>query len=214
MKKKLGGFIGLVILVVFNVITFILTKSASMDKQFWLALILADASILIYILVKFFVKRTEAERGIYPLDISLALAAVVITVLSIIAFVIPRTPAIFTTLIVFYVIIIAIVAILVIFGIFTKDRVRSDESKKQYFNTKEDLIRALNKVKTLIKNESVQGMLVDAIQDLECTELNFDEPSTQVTRIKETVNYIYRDATNENVDNVVFNLKNLNNLLK
>jgi len=213
MKKNLGGIIGIIIFIAFNIITFVLTKTEMMEKQFFLGLITADVAMLAYICVKFFLKRKKEERGVYPLDLTLALYAILLVIIAIITFVLPKEHnTIFTILIIFHIVVLAIVSIIIVFSIYAKDTIKKDEKKKIYTTSVDDLVKTLKQVGDSTDNESIKNSLSNLITLMESTEI--DLSTDKGKQIKEYVNYIYRDATNENFDNLLFNIENLNKILK
>ena len=213
MKKRfpLGAIIGIIIIVTFDVLTFILTKKVNMDKQFWLGLVITNISFIAYILVKFLVKRKVYERGIFPLDLVLLLYALLMLILSIIIFVIPRNATIFTTIIVVEIIILMVVAILIMLSVFTKEHVKNDEKNKIYLNNENEVLTTLRQISDIIKDEHLQGLLKNLIDDLIVS--NIDPKSEQFKQIREYVSFIYRDANNENWNNVIFNVENIRKIL-
>ncbi len=212
MKKKfqLGAIIAAAIIICFDVIVLIVNKT--FDKQFYLGFIIVNVAFLAYILVKLLVKRTEEERGVFPLDLSLLIYALLMMILAIITFILPRSSVIFTTLIIVNVIFLTLVLILVVFGIYTKEQVKNDNREKTLMLSQNDIVKTLQQIQGYVKEDNVKERIGQLIEKVEAQDL---DPSKGVgAQVKEYVGFMYRDAVNSNLDNLLYNLQKVEKLLE
>lgn len=211
MKKKfqLGAILAAIVLICFDVLVFILNKTY--DKQFYLGFIICNVAFIAYILIKLLVKRTDEERGVFPLDLSVMIYAALMMVFAIIEFIIPRSALIFTILLVVNIIFFALVAILVAFGIFTKEHVKNDNREKTVILNENDLVKTLEQIRGYVNNDSVKAKLEELIQKVSAADLDVRSPKG--SKVKEYVSFMYRDAVNSNLDNLLFNLEKVEKIL-
>lgn len=210
MKKRfpLGALIAGIIIIAFDIISLILIKNY--HKLNILGLCVVNVAFLSYVLVKLFVKRTEGERGIRPLDLALVFYCILAMILAIISFVINEKA--FLMFLIINIAIFALVAILVVLGVFTKEHVKAVDSKNKIILSGSELVDTLNQIKDFIQEENVKIKISDVAFAIK--EAQIDVDSEVGKKIKEYVTFMYRDAANNNINNVLFNLGNIEKLLK
>ena len=210
MKKRfpLAALIAGIIIITFDVISFILIKEY--HKLNILGLCIINVAFISYILVKLFVKKPEGERGIRPLDIALVFYCIITTILAIISFVIDEKA--FLLFLIINIIIFALIAVLVVFGIFTKEHIKAVDAKNKIILSNSELVDTLNQVKDFIAEENVKIKIADLAYRIKEAEIDVDSETGK--KIKEYVTFIYRDAANNNINNVLFNINNIEKLLK
>ena len=142
---------------------------------------------------------------------SILIYALLMMVLAIIAFVLPRHAIIFTTLIIVNIIFFTLVLILVVFGIFTKEHVKNDNREKRLMLSKDDMVGTLQQIQSYVKEDAVKNKLSDLITLLEAKDL--DPTKGLGAQVKEYIGFMYRDAVNSNLDNLVFNMQKVEKLL-
>lgn len=211
-NKKYTAIIAFIILAAIDAVTFILTKTGQYDPQFWMGFVFIQVAFLAYILTKIFVKDETEERGIRPLDTVLFLNIIVMILMGLVAYLAPYKKNVFTTLMVFYIIITALCACSgVLTGLNKKITKDARVIKPRIFN-QNNLIDVLAETKSLITDEDLREqvqIIIDQINGLQ-VELG----SVKGKQLVEYVQFMYKNATRRETDNLFNNINKVNEILK
>lgn len=211
-NKKYAAIIAFIILAAIDAVTLILTKTGQYDPQFWMGFVFIQVSFLGYILTKLFVKDDIEARGIRPLDTVLFLNIVIMLLMGLVAYLAPYKTNVFTTLLVFYIIITSLcVCASVLTGLNKKLVKEARVIKPRIFN-QNNIIDVLEETKHLVADEALKEqvqIIIDQINGLQ-VELN----SLKGKQLVEYVQFMYKNATRKEIDNLFNNINKVKEILK
>lgn len=210
-SKKYSAIIALIILAAIDAIIIILTKKGEYDPQFWVGFAFIQASFLAYIISKLFIKDTTEERGIRPLDTVLFLIIAVMIIMGLIAFLAPYKNGIFKTLIVFYIIITALGSVVAVLACLNKKVIENATIVKPRIFNQNNLVEVLEETKRFINDDELKGQVQSIIDKI--NGLNFDITSLKGKQLVEYSQFMYKNATRQEVDNLYNNINKVNEIL-
>ena len=210
-NKKFSALIAFIVLAAIDAVILILTKQGDYDTQFWMGFAFIQVSFVVYILCKIFVKEKEEERGIRPLDTVLFMFMVVMVLMGLLAFLAPYNTSVFKTLLIFYIIITALCICCGVLAFLNKKIIKENSYEKPRIFNRHDIVKVLEDVKILINDstaiEQVQS-IIDKVNGIE-----FDMNSLKGKQLVEYTQFMYKNATRQEINNMFNNINKVNEIL-
>ena len=208
-KNRLALIIVSAIIVCFDILSLLLRKD--FNSNFWFGFSFVQLAWVIYILMSLFVNESkEEQRGIKPLEFVNISNIVVMMILAIVFYAIPKVEKI-TLLIVPYIILYTILIICFVFGFYNKNVIKEQSVPKPIIFDQTDLIELLKSTKNNMSNEKLASSIDEIIVKLETVSL--DKEGRVFKSLKEKVVFLHENVRRNQESNLLFYIDEINKVI-
>ena len=208
-KNRLPLIIVSILIGCFDVLSLILRKD--FNSNFWFGFVFVQVSWLVYILMSLLINESsEEQRGIKPLEFINVGNIIIMVILAIVFYAIPKVNNI-TLLVVPYVVLYAVFAVCVVLSVYNKNTIKRQSVQKPLIFVKNDMINVLKSVYSSLVNEQFKLQVEQIIIKIESFDI--DTEDQKFKSLSEKIVFLHENVRRGQESNILFYIQEINKII-